>query len=334
MSTIEVEMLIGDKIFPVTTDGERSILDHALSQGIRIDYACKRGDCGKCVGRLLSGNVQPIDEAKPCFVDGEIHLCNATARSKASVRMPYAPETERLRTIRAPCKINELTFITPEIAELVLRLPPQTYFDYLPGQYVRLTNREQITRSFSIAQAPEADQHLRFHIRRPEQGEFGRYLFSQARLGDLLYLEGPLGRFFLRPGTSTAKTIFLATGTGIAPIHAILSGLANTAAREHCGELHLYWGNRHRRDEYLSDSLSQLAIRLNMHYRAIFSGPGETTPGKAPHVQDFLVQHHPNLENAQVFAAGNPAMIEQARRLCASHGLLPENFHSDSFTAS
>jgi CDP-4-dehydro-6-deoxyglucose reductase len=217
--------------------------------------------------------------------------------------------------------------------EVSLRLPPSTSFAYLPGQYIRLTNKNHVTRSYSLAQPPVPNHPLRLHVCRVEQGAFSQYLFEEAKVGDLLRLEGPAGRFFLRDKITVDKTIFLATGTGIAPIYAMLSALTQEQ-RQRCGKLSLYWGNRNTRDAYLLPELRELATTLDMQCAFLFSRDPERHMQTPRYVQECMALHHADLHDAQIFASGNTAMIEAARQLAQAAGLTPECFYCDPFTAS
>lgn len=329
-----VDFLIADKAAAVQVDASENLLDQALAQGLTVNYSCKRGDCGQCVGALLAGEVEAIDAARPCVQNGEVYLCNARARSDLAIRMPYSPETAHIKVLRTPCKIHELRYLSSDVAEVSFRIPSNTEFNYVPGQYVRLKNKERITRSYSLAEPPNADKLLRIHVRRVDEGVFSRYLFSTAKPGDLLHLEGPLGRFVLPQNRRASKTIFLATGTGIAPIHAILSSLA-ASQRQQCGEISLYWGNRFRSDAYFHAQLVSLAQRLNLQYFSVFSRErSEEASDASGYVQNLMADHHRNLESAQVFASGNIAMVDAARERCLSLRLAREDFHADPFTPS
>jgi len=329
-----VQFLLGDKTWPIETSGQQSLLELALSIAIPVNYSCKRGDCGQCVGRLLAGHISPVDAAFPLRCDNGLYLCNARACDDLIVELPHVPELENIRVMRSPCKIHELIRVSGDVLQLSIRLPPAARFEFLPGQYIRLTNKHRVTRSYSLADAPGSDKLLRIHVRRIASGAFSRYLFESANSGDLLHLEGPMGQFILRSSIAVRKTVFLATGTGIAPIHAILSSL-DVEQIQRCGDLFLYWGNRREEDAYLSKSLENLARRLKLNYFPLFSRSPCTgrQPG-ARYVQDLMAAHHTNLADAQVFASGNAAMVAEGQGRASSLGLPAARFFRDAFTAS
>jgi NAD(P)H-flavin reductase len=129
------------------------------------------------------------------------------------------------------------------------------------------------------------------------------------------------------------KTVLLATGTGIAPVHAILSSLgADQIAR--CGDLFLYWGNRRPDDAYFHEPLAHLAQLVGFKYFEVFSRLPRSSGKGARHVQDLMAAQHPDLKNAQVLAAGNAAMIDDGRPLAMALGLPAARFFCDPFTSS
>lgn len=326
----------GGKTCSVSAQGKNSLLDDALAAGLAVSYSCRRGDCGQCVATLLAGELEPIDAARPLLGTGGVYLCNALARNDVVLELPHLPELEGIRVTRSPCKIHELGRMSQDVLQVVLRLPPSVRFEYRPGQYLRLARPDRLTRSYSLAEPPTSDKLLRIHVRRIDGGAFSRYLFESAKVGDLLHLEGPLGRFILRDSISVRKTIFLATGTGIAPIHALLASLEQgQGPTRGCGELFLYWGNRRQADAYFRAPLEELARSAGVSYFELYSRSSASEPvATARHVQDLMASHHPDLAHAQVFASGNPAMIEAAHARSAQLGLPEERFFSDPFTAS
>lgn len=308
---------------------DRSLLDLALENGVPVAYSCKRGDCGQCIGTLQRGRVVALNASQSLRVKHDIYLCNAAACSDVDIRLPYFPELANVPSLRSPSKIHELNQLSDKVLEVVLRLPPATRFRFLPGQFIRLTNKDRITRSYSLAAGPAPDRLLRLHVKRVEGGAFSEYLFKMAKPGDLLQLEGPQGYFFLREAHQAKITIFLATGTGIAPIYAMLSSLP-PERRAALGEIHVYWGNPTRSEEYLNDALRTLATRLDFCYWALHS---RETCGPR-HVQDLMAEHHASLVDCEVFACGSSAMIDAARERSVELGLALDRFHSDAFTAS
>lgn len=327
-----ITLLKGDETFEFQSTLNESVLDQALAHGVPADYSCRRGDCGQCAATLVSGEIEPLDASRPLTIAEEVLLCNVRAKRDVAFSVPYFSELESIPVRQIPCKIHELTRLAESVLEVVLRLPPTADFRFLPGQFIRLLNREQVTRSYSLAGPPHCSGLLRIHVRKVEDGRFSNYWFYKARIGDLLQLKGPHGRFFLRAKQVNRQTLFLATGTGIAPINAILEGL-NNVAMQRLGKISVYWGNRHREDEYLAGHLTKLCSALGVLYQPLYSREPALSHS-ARHVQDAVAEKYASLEGAAVFACGSSQMVASARGRLVRLGLAARSFVSDAFTAS
>jgi CDP-4-dehydro-6-deoxyglucose reductase len=328
-----IEVSFGGEVIQFESNPRASLLDQMLSNLVPVNYSCKRGDCGQCEVRLVEGQVAPVSGKQVFLHGGGILSCSAFPRTNLSIEVPYDPELEGISILRSPAKINELNRLSEDVIEVVFRLPPNQEIVFLPGQYIRVTNGEGAVRSYSLAAGASSDRTLRVHIRKVVGGQFSRWLFERAAVNDLLFIEGPQGRFFLRENIKSDKSIFLATGTGIAPIWAILSA-ASEEQLHGLGEVYVYWGNREHSGAYLAQELEQLASEKGYYFRAVFSSVDNGGTDEKRYVQHQMLADHPDLSRAQVFACGSAAMIEGARDVAISAGLPGELFHSDPFTAS
>ena len=221
-----------------------SILESAAAAGVALPHSCKIGRCGACKCKVLNGEtlqIQPetslSDQEK---AEGWILIC---------VRSPQTDlllEAEDLSGISFPtpktfaCRISNLKLLSPEVLQVRLRLPPAIEFDFIPGQYISVIGPEGTRRSYSIANSSFDERHLELHIRAVKGGIMSEFWFNQAKLADLLRFHGPLGTFFLRD-VANIDLIFLATGTGIAPVRAMLGSLTNRSAQERPRSVTLLW---------------------------------------------------------------------------------------------
>ena len=129
--------------------------------------------------------------------------------------------------------------------QVKLRLPPTSNFEFLEGQFIDIIGPNSIRRSYSIASI-SSNKEIIILIKRVKGGEFSNYWFNEARLNDLLKIEGPKGTFYLRDRVK--PLVFLATGTGIAPIISILDKLDSDPDFNQIENISLFWGNRVQQD--------------------------------------------------------------------------------------
>ena len=313
--------------------GTETLLEAATRSQQHWSYSCRAGRCNSCKCRVLSGQTQALqseiglsDEEKAA---GWILACVRTARSDLRlevddlIRYPLAP----VQTL--PCKISDLQRLAPDVMRVSLRLPPNSRFEFLSGQFIELTGPAGIRRSYSLAKAHAADKILELHVRAVEAGALSRYWFTQARSNDLLRLRGPLGTYFLRE-TAALDLIFLATGTGLAPIKAMLESLCELPAAQQPRSVSVLWGGRTLQDLYWDWR------NLPHEYRfvPVLSQPHPEWSGQVGHVQDVLLAEQPELKNAVVYACGSPVMVSSARSTLVEAGLDPHNYHADAFVSS
>src|SRR5262249_14822256 len=120
-----------------------------------------------------------------------------------------------------PATVAALKWPSPSVAELAVELPEDRGFTFQSGQYVRLRVPGAAEwRSYSMASTARELPRMEFLVRILSGGLFSEYLRSRCQPGDEIIVYGPLGAFILH--SSRAPQIFVAGGTGLAPIMAML----------------------------------------------------------------------------------------------------------------
>lgn len=315
------------------------LLEAGLNQGIGLPYGCKSGVCGSCKGKVIAGEVTHGNADQRALTpeeraQGVTLLCCATAHSDLTIEIREIAGASDYPVKIMPARVQSMTAAAPEVMILQLKLPASDKLRFRPGQYVDILLRDGQRRGFSIANAPEDEDFLELHIRRVAGGLFTEQVFSSMKPRDILRLEGPLGSFFLQDD-SAAPIIFLAGGTGFAPIKSIVEhAIKNDMTRP----MHLYWGANTRDGLYL-DALAQswAEHHANFRYTPVVAAdpPPAGWTGRTGLVHHALMADYPDLSKHQVYACGGPAMIDAARvdlfGLCA---LPAEAFFADAFTFS
>jgi CDP-4-dehydro-6-deoxyglucose reductase len=128
--------------------------------------------------------------------------------------------------------------------------------------------------------------------------------------------------------------ILLASGTGLAPIKALVEQLQDIGATR---PARLYWGCRSRADLYLHDWAEQAAADTPwLSYIPVLSEPqvADTWTGRTGFVHQAVMADLPDLSGHQVYACGAPAMVDAAQRDFTAHcGLPADQFLADAFTS-
>jgi len=311
--------------------GQMSLLDAALAAGLNLEHGCRTGRCGQCKTRVLQGRTKRI-APDLCLSDAEraqgwLLTCADAAASDVALDSEDLAELEGITARTLPARIHELQPLSEDVLRVVLRLPPRSGLRYLAGQYVNIIGAGGLRRSYSMANAPQGDDRLEFFIRRVAGGEMSDYWFGRAAPGDLLRIDGPRGSFYLRQPAGR-DLILLATGTGIAPIKALLESLASARAQPR--SVRLLWGGRTERDLFWKPAF----VDLPLVYTPVLSRAGSDWAGARGHVQLVLLQGGPDLAQTDVYACGSSAMLASAHAALLAAGLPPTRFHADAFVSS
>lgn len=302
-----------------------SLLEAAASAGLALPHSCRSGRCSSCKARCTRGRALPLRPDTVLSVaeraEGWVLTCNDAAAPDAAIELDIEDQAElaRIRCLTLPVRVERLERPRPDLLRLTLRLPPGETFDFLPGQYLDLIALAGLRRSYSIANA-DVSFGIELQIRRVEAGAMSDFLFERLREGDLLHCQGPRGSFHLRD-VAARQLLLLATGTGIAPIKAMLEGLEPVRAP---ARTLLLWGNRTPEDFYWQPP-------AGIDYHPVCSR-APTWGGAIGHVQDHLPEG--DMSAWTVRACGNPDMLDAARAALLARGLPEREFHADAFVAS
>jgi CDP-4-dehydro-6-deoxyglucose reductase len=310
-----------------------SILAAAAKEKITMPHSCKTGRCSTCKCKVIKGDTKPLAAelgiSKAEKAEGWILSCVRTAETDIILEVEDLGGMRLPQARTQPCRISSLDKLGPDVTKVVLRLPPNTEFCFVPGQYIDVIGPGSIRRSYSIANAPRGDNTLELHIKAVDQGVMSQYWFGKSAVNDLLRLHGPQGTFFLRDVTKR-DLIFLATGTGLAPIKAMLENLPSLAEDQKPQSITFLWGARQEDDLYF-DVANKLDIP---RYIPVLSRADAKWQGARGYVQDTLLRRIPDLQNAAVYACGSAAMIQSSKSALTAAGLPLEYFYSDAFVCS
>ena len=337
----QVTLKTSGKQFTVTQD--ETLLEAALRQGINLPYGCKNGACGSCKGKVLEGKVSHGQHSESALskadeTSGGILFCCSHPQSDLLIEAREVQGAGDIAIRKVPCRVNTISKPSSDVAILKLQLPAAERFQFLAGQYIEFLLKDGQRRAYSIANSPDQEGPLELHIRHLPGGVFTDFVFGVSNPAlkekDILRFEGPLGSFFLRED-SKKPIIFLAAGTGFAPIKSIIEQMQ---AKKIDRSIYLYWGGRRPSDLYLSDLCKTWEKEIpNFQYIPVISDdlPEDAWQGRTGFVHEAVIEDHPNLKDFQVYACGAPVMVNAARTDFSAKCQLPEEeFFADSFTSA
>jgi ferredoxin-NADP reductase len=190
-------------------------------------------------------------------------------------------EEKLLLSERAQC--YHLEFSVPELDS----------FDFAAGQFVSFVaedpNGKQQTRAYSIASAPSANR-FDLCVNRVEGGFFSNKL-CDLEPGQKLQFHGPHGLFTLREPLT--DSIFIATGTGVAPMRSFTQHLFPESGEDRSQGRHIWlvYGTRHETEIYYQNYFEKIAAqRHNFHYLSSLSRPPDDWEGLRGYVQEHVAE--------------------------------------------
>jgi CDP-4-dehydro-6-deoxyglucose reductase len=317
---------------------DETVLSAGIRQGIGLPYGCKDGACGSCKCKKLSGQVVhgPHQEKALSAEEetaGFILTCCSSAQSDLVLESKQVTEVGAFPIKKMPTRVTTLSKVSHDVVVMQLQLPANDAFGYRPGQYIEIMLRDGVRRSYSMANAPAQGAGIELHLRHMPGGKFTDHVFGDMKEKEILRIEGPYGSFFLRED-SDKPMIFLASGTGFAPLKALLEHMQQAAITR---KVTLYWGGRRPADLYMNEWVqSALKAMPNLTYIPVISDATEQDrwSGRTGFVHQAVLQDYPNLSGHQVYACGAPVVIEAAKRdFCAKAHLPEDEFYADSFTS-
>ena len=195
-------------------------------------------------------------------------------------------------------------------------------FGFVPGQWlsVKTTNPdgEEMTRAYSIASPPSAKGQVAFCLNRVQDGFMSNYLCSLDE-GAKIAFQGPFGDFILR--SPLRDTVFIATGTGIAPFRSMLHWLLAESDRHQGREFWLLFGARRYQDIYYREEFEQLAAQHdNFHFLPTLSRADDHWKGLRGYVQQHLGEIVGMRNDMHAYICGLDKMVKSNRELLKTLG--------------
>lgn len=202
---------------------------------------------------------------------------------------------------------------------------------YQAGQYISIKVNEQgERRSYSIVSS--SDDNHGFHILAEMiTGGKGSEFLKKVAIGDVVEVLAPLGRFVIQE-QSANKILFVATGSGIAPIYSMINDLLIN--KHETRQIRLHWGMRNQDNLFFVDNLERLMEAYpNFVFDVVLSQPDEGWELCSGHVQDCLRRDFTSgLGGWEGYVCGAPKMVEEVVPLLTELGIPADHVYHEKFT--
>ncbi len=233
---------------------------------------------------------------------------------------------------RPLARIVERRQAAVDAVTLVLK-PNRHWRGFQPGQHVNLgveIDGRRVRRSYSLSAAPRADRRIEITVKAIEGGKLSQHLCHHARPGDVLEI-GPAFGEMLLDGSPTESRLFLAAGSGITPLMAMLRALA---AQGMPGTTHLLYWARSRAELCFVEELRELAARhagFDVHFVLTREAAVAADERQGRIDAALLSALVPGHESHQVYACGPGGFVATARTLLVARAA---SFRAEAFTAA
>lgn len=219
-------------------------------------------------------------------------------------------------------QIESITPLTDSILQLMLT--PNEYIDYQAGQYLQIISDNDAS-SYSIANAPLGSHKYELHIRHNRDNPLNQRLLDEIKRRGAVSIRLPLGECDVSHLHPDKPILFIAGGTGFAPIKAMIEQLLAKGAPR---AFELFWGARSQSDLYMDEKVSHWQTHVrHFKYFSLLSNTSKVTLATK-----VLNRHKDDLGDWQIVISGPFDMVYDTRDQLRAHGALAENLFSDAFS--
>lgn len=219
-------------------------------------------------------------------------------------------------------QVERITPLTDSILQLILA--PEEYIDYQAGQYLQIISEKEAF-SYSIANAPLGSHKYELHIRHTRDNPYNQPLLAEIKRKGAVTIRLPLGECDIGHLHPHKPIIFIAGGTGFAPIKAMIEQLL---AEGEPRAFELFWGARSQSDLYMDDNVAHWQTHVP-HFQ-YFSQLSETSTETLASM--VLARHQQDINDWQIVISGPFDMVYSTRDHLLEKGASPSNLFSDAFS--
>jgi Na+-transporting NADH:ubiquinone oxidoreductase subunit F len=332
----EIKITVNDSK-EMVAEGGRPLLSTLMGEKLFIPSACGgRGSCGFCKVKVTSDVGDYLATELPWITDEEkkenVRLsCQIKAKKDLSIWIPE--ELFNVKEYRT--RVEKIRDLTHDIKELTLGLIEPSEISFRAGQYVQFQtpeyelSSESVYRAYSCSSNPSRKDAVELEVRLVPNGICTTYVFQYMKEGDEVTINGPYGDFFLRE--TERDIVFIAGGSGMAPIKSILSGMVEKGSTR---KATYFFGAVSKRDLFLVEEMRELEKKLpNFRYVPALSGPKpeDEWDGDTGLITEVLDRHLTSGENVEAYLCGSPGMIDASIAVLTKKGIPQELIYYDKF---
>jgi len=218
-----------------------------------------------------------------------------------------------------PLEIARVRPQARDIKSFDLRFAQSVNVSFVPGQVAILRVRNEAPAYFAFASAPE-DSELEVLVKKKIGAS--NIIFDMQQ-GETIDLVGIAGQGFPLEQQKGKDLVFVAMGTGVAPLRSVLRHVLRRKAD--FGQLIVLYGAR-TPDDFCYQDETETWEDAGVELRQVISRPdGHDWSGPTGYVQSLLDHVLPDLKSPVALICGSTEMIDQTRERLTKMGFSPES---------
>lgn len=315
-------------------NGDDTLVQGALRQGVGFPYECNSGGCGTCKFMLEEGEVEELNPDAAGLSDRDKRKGRKLAcqcRPLSDIKIKVSPDpiyTPLHKPAMQQAKLVSIETLTHNISAFKFR--PDTPMDFVPGQYALLTLPEGNVRAYSMANLADDPSGIEFFIKQVPGGHVTQTLFDMhPDTGTKVSIDGPYGIAYSR--SSPRDIICVAGGSGLAPMISIAR--AHVQANNQRKLYFFFGGQRHEDIVELEQFRRLVGDSMGMiQYTAAVSDEAASGLADNGFVHQVMLERMGQaLSEYDIYCAGPPAMTTALESTLHAIGFLMEQLYYDRF---
>jgi NAD(P)H-flavin reductase len=232
-----------------------------------------------------------------------------------------------IKPMRFQAVVSKKEKISSKVYDVRFALVEPSVMEYQAGHTIMIYIAPGINRSMSIASPPRENKELTMCWDVSPMGPGCQWLLARA-IGDPVEFMGPIGAFLYDPN-SRRKSIFVATGTGVAPYKSTIEQYLPGGTMQPAT---LYFGLRHEEDIFWNERFEELARQYpSFQYKLILSQPKGDWRGRRGHVGEYVFSEEQDLLSCDFYLCGSGRMVAEMTQKLEEHGVPPEQIKKELF---
>jgi Na+-transporting NADH:ubiquinone oxidoreductase subunit F len=321
----------------ITVEGGGDLLGALVGEKIFIPSACGgRSTCGMCKLKVLAGSDMVLPTEEPHLSKEEIEnnvrlSCQVKVREDMRIEIP-----EELFLVKEyQAVVEKITDLTHDMKEFRFKLIDPETIPFTPGHYVQLQTpkygkgTEEVYRAYSVSSDPADTSRIELIIRLVPGGMCTTYCFEHLKEGDPVTFNGPYGEF--RLSDTDVPMIFIAGGSGMAPMKCLLHQMVNEGIDREC----TYFFGANRPDELcLLDLMAEFEEKLpRFKFVPVISKPDDSDnwTGETGLVTEAVNRAFSDTSDYEAYLCGSPGMIDASAAVLIGNGMPADKIYYDKF---